>query len=242
VSPARAAGLRDGDVVTAVGGAPVATYGDLLRVVRQSSPGPAEVAYSRDGRPGTATVDLRTVQRPALGAVSALGVSQLLTAPREVTFGPVGAFGATVDYSGWMVGQTYEAFNRIPAKVPALWRSITGGERDPDTPISMVGASLIGGEAAALGLWPMVLMIFIGLNVFMAFFNLIPLLPLDGGHLAIAWFERVRSWIAARRGRPNPGRVDYYKLMPLTYGVILIGGAFTLLTVTADLINPITIR
>jgi membrane-associated protease RseP (regulator of RpoE activity) len=76
----------------------------------------------------------------------------------------------------------------------------------------------------------------------MGFFNLLPLLPLDGGHIAIAWFERARSWAAARLGRPDPGRVNYLKLMPMTYGVILIGGAFTLLTLTADIVNPITIR
>jgi membrane-associated protease RseP (regulator of RpoE activity) len=69
----------------------------------------------------------------------------------------------------------------------------------------------------------------------------LPLLPLDGGHIAIAWFERARSWLYARLRKPDPGRVDYFKLMPLTYVVILIGGAFTLLTITADVINPITI-
>ena len=72
-------------------------------------------------------------------------------------------------------------------------------------------------------------------------FNLLPLLPLDGGHIAIAWFERVRSWVYARLGRADPGRVDYLKLMPFTYVVILIVGAFTLLTVTADIVNPITL-
>jgi membrane-associated protease RseP (regulator of RpoE activity) len=195
------------------------------------------IAYTRDGRPRTVTADL-----VARGPVTALGVDLRVSAPAEVTYGPAGAFGATVTYSGWLAGQTVEAAKRIPAKVPALWRSITGGERDPDTPISVVGASLIGGEAASLGLWSTVLMIFIGLNVFMGFFNLLPLLPLDGGHIAVWWFERARSWLAARRGRPDPGRVDYYKLMPLTYTVILIGAAFTLLTVTADVINPITIQ
>jgi membrane-associated protease RseP (regulator of RpoE activity) len=248
-SPAAVAGLRDGDVLTAVNDVPIANYGDMLRVVRQAAPGPADVAFLRDGRPSAVRVDLRAVQRPPLtdpagpaATVSALGVGLHVSAPREVTYGPVGAIGATAEYSGWLAGQTVEAFQRIPAKVPALWRSITGAERDPDTPVSVVGVSLIGGEAAALGLWPTVLMIFIGLNVFMGFFNLLPLLPVDGGHLAIAWFERARSWLAARLGRPDPGRVDYYKLLPLTYAAILIGGAFTLLTVTADLINPITIQ
>ena len=249
VAPARTAGLRTGDVLTAVNGVPIATYADMLRVVRQAEPGPAEVAYTRDGQPAVVRADLSAVQRPPLdnpagpvATVAALGVGLHISAPREVTYGPAGAVGATVTYSGWMVGQTYESAKRIPSKIPALWHSITGAERDPNTPISVVGVSLIGGEAASLGLWSTVLMIFIGLNVFMGFFNLLPLLPLDGGHIAIAWFERARSWVAARLGRPDPGRVDFFKLMPLTYVVILIGGAFTLLTLTADIVNPITIR
>jgi len=248
-SPARAAGLRDGDVLTAIDGVAVANYADMLRVIRETRPGRTAVAYVRDGQPGTVRADLSAVQRPPLSdptatptTVAALGVGLHVTAPREVTFGPAGAFGATVTYTGWMAGQTWEAAKRIPEKVPALWRSITGEERDPQTPISVVGISLLGGEAASLGMWSTVLMIFIGLNVFMVFFNLLPLLPLDGGHIAIAWFERARSWVAARVGRPDPGRIDYFKLMPLTYTVVLIGGAFTLLTITADVINPITIR
>ena len=84
-------------------------------------------------------------------------------------------------------------------------------------------------------------MIFISLNVIIGIFNLFPLLPLDGGHIAISWYERARSWLYGKLRRPDPGRVDYFKLMPLTYAVILIGGAFTLLTITADVINPISI-
>ncbi|GAA3300969.1 hypothetical protein GCM10020218_093780 [Dactylosporangium vinaceum] len=65
---------------------------------------------------------------------------------------------------------------------------------------------------------------------------------MDGGHIAIIWFEKVRSWIASLRGKPDPGRVDYYKLAPLTLGVIGILGFFVLLTVTADFVNPITLK
>jgi membrane-associated protease RseP (regulator of RpoE activity) len=68
------------------------------------------------------------------------------------------------------------------------------------------------------------------------------LLPLDGGHIAIAWFERARSWLYARLGKPDPGRVDYLKLMPLTYAVIIVFGLFTMLTVAADIVNPIRLR
>ena len=79
------------------------------------------------------------------------------------------------------------------------------------------GASRIGGEAVELGAPIIFLVLLGGLNVFIGVFNLFPLLPLDGGHIAIAWYERARSWFAARRGRPDPGRVDYNKLLPVTY-------------------------
>jgi membrane-associated protease RseP (regulator of RpoE activity) len=138
-----------------------------------------------------------------------------------------------------MFSATFEAMKKFPEKVPKLWTAINGGERDRETPISVVGASRLGGEAVQHGLWEAFVFLFIGLNIFIGVFNLLPLLPLDGGHIAIAWFEKARSWVYARLGRPDPGRVDYLKLMPVTYAVILIFGAFTLLTVTADVVNPI---
>ena len=246
--PAAAAGLRNGDVITAVGGRPVADYGELTDAIRASRPGPTPFAYNRDGRSGTATVDLVAAQRAPLDdpdgpvtEVAVAGISWMTNETRLVTYGPVDAFGATADYSWALVKSTFEALQRIPEKVPALWRSITGEERDPDTPISVVGASRLGGEAIAAGVPEVFLMIFISLNIFIGIFNLLPLLPVDGGHIAIAWYEKVRSWIYAGLRKPDPGRVDYYKLMPFTYAVILIGGAFTLLTITADVINPISI-
>lgn len=252
-SPAAQAGLTDGDRITAVNGQPVSTWGDLLQAIRATPPGQATVAFVRDGTPHEVNVNLVAVQRPPLAAadddaaagkveqVSAMGVGLNVQKPAMVTYGPIEAFGATARYTGNMAVGTLQAMQRIPEKVPALWTAISGGERDMDTPISVVGASRLGGEAVANGLWEFFVLLFISLNFFVGVFNLLPLLPLDGGHMAIAWFERVRSWIFARLGRPDPGRVDYYKLMPITYAVILIGGAFTLLTVTADVINPITL-
>ncbi|HEY0699018.1 MAG TPA: M50 family metallopeptidase, partial [Micromonospora sp.] len=234
--------------VTAINGTPVRTWGEMLNVVRAVKPGPATVDYVRDGQPGQAKVDLAAVQRPplddatgAVGAVSALGVSLRVEKPTMVTYGPVEAFGATAHYTGNMAIGTLEAMKRIPQKIPALWTAITGGERDVDTPISVVGASRLGGEAVANDAWELFVLLFISLNFFIGVFNLLPLLPLDGGHIAIAWFERARSWLFARFGKPDPGRVDYFKLMPVTYAVILIGGVFTLLTITADVVNPITL-
>ncbi len=246
--PAAQAGLRTGDVITQVGSTPIANYGQLTDVIRATPPGPTPFTNVRDGQTGTATVDLVAAQRPPLDdptgtvrEVAVAGISWTTTEKPFLTYGPVDAIGATGDFSVTIVKGTFEALQRIPEKIPALWRSITGEERDPDTPISVVGASRLGGEAVQAGLPEVFMSIFISLNVFIGVFNLLPLLPLDGGHIAIAWYEKVRSWIYARLKKPDPGRVDYYKLMPLTYVVILIGGAFTLLTITADVINPISI-
>jgi membrane-associated protease RseP (regulator of RpoE activity) len=246
--PASAAGLRTGDVITKVGTTPIGNYGQLTDAIRSAKPGPTVFQYTRAGQPGTTTVDLVPAQRAPLDnpdgpvrQVAVAGINWTTDQPGTLTYGPIGAIGATGDFSWTLVKGTFSSLGKIPDKVPALWHSITGAERDPNTPISVVGASRLGGEAIAAGVPQVFLMIFISLNVFIGIFNLLPLLPVDGGHIAIAWYEGVRSWLYARLHKPDPGRVDYYKLMPITYAVILVGGAFTLLTITADVINPITI-
>ncbi|WP_067505170.1 RIP metalloprotease [Actinoplanes sp. TFC3] len=247
-APAATAGLKTGDVITSVGGQPIQNYGQLTDVIRAAKPGDVAFGYTRDGVAGTATVKLVAAQRTPIDdpsgkvtEVPVAGVGPVVDTPALVTYGPGEAVGETFSYSWTIVKGSFEALGRIPEKIPALWHSITGNERDPDTPISVVGASRLGGEAIERGVPEVFLMVFISLNVFIGLFNLLPILPVDGGHIAIAWFERVRSWLYARLKKPDPGRVDYYKLMPLTYAVILIGGAFTVLTITADVINPISI-
>jgi membrane-associated protease RseP (regulator of RpoE activity) len=246
-APAKAAGLRNGDVITAVGTTPVSTFEQLTNAIRAQKPGPTDFTFTRDGASQTVKVDLKSAQRApvdnpngALTTVAVAGVGWDVTSvPAIIHYNAISGIPATGDYAWYLVKNTFSAIGRVPGRVPALWHSITGGERDPNTPISVVGASRIGGEALQHGVPEVFLSVFIALNVFIGIFNLLPLLPVDGGHIAIAWYERARSWIYARRRKPDPGRVDYYKLMPLTYAVILIGGAFTVLTVTADIVNPI---
>ncbi|TNH25099.1 site-2 protease family protein [Micromonospora orduensis] len=248
-SPAAQAQLRDGDRITSVNGTPINNYGELLVALRGLKPGDtAKLDYVRDGQPGKTSTVLAQTQRPplddpkgAVAPVAALGVGLVPTTPTRLTYGPGEAFGATADFTRELAVGTVQALQRLPQKVPALWTAITGGERDVDTPISVVGASRLGGEAFANKAWLLFVTLFISLNFFIGVFNLLPLLPLDGGHIAIAWFERARSWLYAKIGRADPGRVDYLKLMPFTYVVILIGGVFTLLTITADVVNPITL-
>ena len=155
---------------------------------------------------------------------------------------PVGllpAIPASVGFTGDLFVRTGEALVQMPAKVSDLWDAVTGGERRSDTPVSVIGASEIGGQVAERGLWA----IFIGslaqLNFFLAAFNLLPLLPLDGGHIAVVGYERIRDWFRRRRGLLAGGPVDFFKLLPATYVVIVVFGAYMLLTVAADILNPI---
>jgi membrane-associated protease RseP (regulator of RpoE activity) len=246
--PAKAAGLRHGDRVVSIGGTRVSTYGDLVNTVRATPAGPVEIVYVRNGSRRTTTVDLVSTQRPKVGhltgtltTVSAMGVQ--VNYPRSILHHSViGGVGAATSFTGYNITATFKALAAFPSKIPKLIDAIEGQQRDASTPISVVGASRVGGEAAQMKLPIVFLTLLGGLNIFIGIFNLFPLLPLDGGHVAIAWYERARSWVAARRGRADPGRVDYNKLLPLTYVVVLAFGGLTLLTLTADIVNPISIR
>jgi membrane-associated protease RseP (regulator of RpoE activity) len=249
-SPAKLAKLRDGDQVTSFNGKPINTYDDLQKAIRSARYGPNDLTYKRDGQTGSTVVVLVPATRHPLDnpdsapiTVPALGVGWKIpdSVPLTVTYGPVESVKQAGVYTGKLFGAMGSAIARIPQKVPALWDALSGKPRDQNTPISVVGASRLGGETVEHGAWWLFLNLLVVLNFFVGVFNLLPLLPLDGGHIAIAWFERIRSWIYARLGKREPGRVNYLKLMPFTYAVILIFGGFTLLTVAADIVNPITL-
>ncbi|GAA4448317.1 M50 family metallopeptidase [Phytohabitans houttuyneae] len=248
-------GLQPGDTITALNGQAISGWDALTAKIRASGGQQVSITYDRNGTTETKSVTLPVAERvkqqvirddpdrsaaditPAdLENVGMLGITPVI--PRTAA-GPIDGVGKAVEQTGVMFEGTFSALKRFPEKVPALWAALTGEERDPETPISVVGASRIGGELFDRGEWPTFILLLAALNFFIGIFNLLPLLPLDGGHIAIAWFEKVRSWLYARIGRPDPGRVDYFKLMPVTYVVILIFGGFTLLTVAADIVNPI---
>jgi len=251
-SPAAEAGLQPGDLITAINGERVTEWGELTSRIRDAGGSTVSLTYDRDGQARTAEVALPDVERirqdvpegtafaditeDDLEQVGVLGITQEV--PR-VTYGPVEGLGLAADQTVFMFQGTVQALSRLPERVPQLVEAVFGGTRDQETPMSVVGASRIGGELFDRGELPTFLMLLAALNFFVGIFNLLPLLPLDGGHIAIAWFEKARSWLYARLGRPDPGRVDYYKMMPLTYVVIVIMAGFFLLTVAADIVNPI---
>lgn len=262
-SPASEAGLQDGDEIVSIDGRQIAgeqcavdessvmpeSAWDcvLLEVGDLEAGEEVDFAIARDGTEFNVAIapELNEVRTADGGVteVAQIGITRSIdpSIPAEKVYGPVGGVAGAANWTGDMAVQIGKAIPKIPEKIPAVWNSIFGAERDPETPVSVVGASRLGGEMVERDLWSSFFVLLAILNFFVGVFNLLPLLPMDGGHIAIAWFERLRSGIARLRNKPDPGRVDYMKMMPLTYAVILLLAGFTLLLVTADVVNPITL-
>ncbi|WP_223883666.1 site-2 protease family protein, partial [Mycobacterium avium] len=174
---------------------------------------------------------------PQPSTVGAIGVGAVKVAPAH--YGVFSAIPASVVFAGDLTVEVGKALVTIPTKVGALVHAIGGGQRDPQTPMSVVGASIIGGDTVDHGLWVAFWFFLAQLNLILGAINLVPLLPFDGGHIAIAVFEKVRNLIRSARGMVAAAPVNYLKLMPATYVVLVFVVGYMLLTVTADLVNPI---
>ena len=241
-SPAAAAGIQAGDVIVKVGDTAVPTFDKMVDAVRKLN-GPTQFTVERDGRQFTTTVDVTQAQRwvkkddKAATPVGTIGISLATFEPTR--YNPLSAVPATVAFTGDLSVEIAKSLAKIPTKVGALVHSIGGGERDPDTPISVVGASIIGGDTVEAGVWVAFWFFLAQLNFVLGAINLIPLLPFDGGHIAIAFYEKIRNMIRSARGILPGAPVNYLKLMPATYVILVLVVGYMLLTVTADLVNPI---
>ena len=241
--PAALAGIRPGDVIVKVGGKDVHSPEDVVAAV-QPLTGPSPVVVKRDGQQLTLNVGVQPTQRftPGAKAPSAVGAIGISTTPQQAGpthYNPIAAVPATFTFTGDLAVLLGKALASIPSKVGALVHAIGGGVRDPNTPISVVGATIIGGDTVKYGLWVAFWFFLAQLNFVLGAVNLIPLLPFDGGHIAIAVFEKVRNMIRSVRGLAAAAPVNYLKLMPATYVVLIVMVGYMLLTVTADLVNPI---
>lgn len=237
-APADEAGLRAGDRVLAVAGTPVQNWSELVAATQTRS-GPTEFLLERDGQQFTRTVDIAQVpSAQGTEPAGAIGVSSLAADRTPVEYGPLDAVGATFTFTGTMFANTWEGIKQFPEKVPLLLERIAGEERN-DTPISVVGASVLGGDAVDLGAWVFFLYLLAALNFFVGVVNLLPMLPLDGGHIAVNLYERVRNGVRRARGRSDGPPVDYTRLLPLTYAVMLVVIGVSALTILADIVNPI---
>lgn len=243
--PAALAGIRSGDVVVKVGDTPVSSFDEMAAAVRKSH-GSVPIVVERDGTAIVTYVDIESTQcwipngqggelQPA--TVGAIGVGAARVGP--VRYGVFSAMPATFAVTGDLTVEVGKALAALPTKVGALVRAIGGGQRDPQTPISVVGASIIGGDTVDHGLWVAFWFFLAQLNLILAAINLLPLLPFDGGHIAVAVFERIRNMVRSARGKVAAAPVNYLKLLPATYVVLVLVVGYMLLTVTADLVNPI---
>jgi membrane-associated protease RseP (regulator of RpoE activity) len=239
-SPAVLAGLRSGDKIVAVAGRHVHNWTQIGAAIKAHPAGsPVAVTIERGGRQITKDVSLATVTWRK-GAF--LGVAPVVVFNRA---GPLHAASYAGSQFGSIVSQSVGALGRIPDAIPYLFSanraSSPGGQVS-----SVVGAASITGDVIAANIgWQQkvaaVLQIVIAVNIFVGIFNMLPLLPLDGGHLAVVVFERARAWIARLLRRPDPGLVDIKRLIPVSVGVFALIVMFAVLLIAADIINPLSL-
>jgi membrane-associated protease RseP (regulator of RpoE activity) len=239
-SPAIKAGLKSGDKIVAVAGIPVHSWGQIGNAIKSHRPGvPVAFTIDRHGRRITKEISLASVSWHK-GAF--LGVAPIAVYSRR---GPISGVSYAGSQFGNIVGQSVSALGRIPKAIPYLFSK--NRARTPGGQVSsVVGAANLTGDVVAANIgWQqkvsVVLLIIIEVNIFVGIFNLLPLLPLDGGHLAVVLFERARAWIARLLRRPDPGPVDIKRLIPVSVGVFALIVAFGLLLIAADILNPLSL-
>jgi membrane-associated protease RseP (regulator of RpoE activity) len=259
-APANVAGIRPGDRIVSMAGAPVKTWEDVRALVRPNGGKQIAVVVERDGRRLSlaATPILNNVPRYDAQGNLVLGPDGKALTDRvgfmgfspsaEVVRQPVTAVPAVV---GTQIAATAGVVLRIPQKMEGIAKAaFGGGARDPSL-MSVVGAGRVAGEVAdgqltgltgsdsVISKLAFLISLVASLNLALFVFNMIPLLPLDGGHAAGALWEGLKRQVARLRGRPNPGYVDVAKALPVAYvvSVALIG--MSALLIYADVVNPV---
>jgi membrane-associated protease RseP (regulator of RpoE activity) len=251
-SPAAEAGLRPGDTLVAIGGRPLEptaydSWTAVQEAIRGSAGEPLELTIDRDGqrREVTVTPIRNTVYTDATGRETTtagyVGISPLPEFARQ-------SITEVPGYFGMVVAQSVARLVEIPERIPQLFRAaFLGEERDKNGPIGVVGVGRISGEVFALEDFSteqklsMFLSLLASINLVLFLFNLVPIYPLDGGHVAGALYEKARSTVARMRGRPDPGPFDIARLMPVAYVVAGVFVALSALLFVADVVNPITL-
>ncbi len=245
-TPAKLAGIRPGDRMVSFNGRALTSWTQFSDLIRANTSKPAVIVVERDGR----QVTLPSVHTVTTGVPDRLNPSKTVEAgflgvsPGQQLVHP--GVAATGQQMWTMTEQSAVALVGFPVTVWNVARDVvTGHQRDPNGPISIVGASQVAGEIATmpgLSLSDRIASWFLMLgsvNLFVALLNCVPLLPLDGGHIAGAVYEGLKRAVARLLRRPDPGHVDTARMLPVAYvvgGFLLVSG---LVLVIADIVSPL---
>lgn len=256
VAPAAEAGVKPGDRIVSVDGTAVSTFAEASAII-QASPGKTiPLVVSRDGADVTLQLTPVAAQRqqvdgngrpvvddkghPVVHTVGYAGVYAQLAYVKQPA-------NAGFDQAMTNAGAVVQLIGNLPVRLWDVGVSlVTGTPRDPNGPLSVIGVGRIAGEVAAadaplLNRFAVLLGLMGSLNIALFVFNLIPLLPLDGGHIVVAlWDGLKRAWAKLFR-RPPPAPVDATRLVPLTIVVAGLLIAMGALLLVADLFRPVTI-
>lgn len=257
-SPAAAAGIEPGDRIVAIDGTPVNDWRQLSTTIRDN-PG---VALTFTVARGEQTLDLTVTPTPntmyVLDDFSGQRLENADGTPQTHEVGYVG-FAPTserqrmpasyaFELAGYNIERVFGVIVSMPQRVVDMWNAGFGGaERDPNGPMSVVGVGRVTGEIASMTQAPVadrvasIIMTLGSLNIALAVMNLIPLPPLDGGHIAAALYDGLRRSLAKLFRRPDPGYFDTAKLVPVTMAVSVLLIALVVLFVYVDIVNPITL-
>lgn len=242
-SAAEAAGFLPGDKILEVDGVEVTDWFVDSQKISQSQGAAMKFLILRGDQRIQITASPRydsEAKRHILGVVTKIGIK------REGFFPAIAESSqATVT----LLRESVKSLFTLPAKIPDLIRQTFGGEeRDPNGLVGVVGAARVSGDAVSsekldnterLGTF---LLIVASLNIFVGLFNLLPILPLDGGHMAVAIVDEFRAFIARLRGRPRPAGIDVNVLTPITLGVFAVLAVLTVILLIADIFNPISLN
>ena len=232
--------LQAGDKVTALDGKPVSSY-EAMRSQLRASPGRSvTLTVVRDGRETNVTLTPLAVKQ-GNQVVGQIGVIPL---SRQHPLSVAGAVPRTFTTLGEMMKETGRALGDLPHQVSQI---LQGKPRSATGAASVVDIARVSGQIAQAKVsfgerLANLVAIVAQLNFFVGVFNMLPLLPLDGGHVGIVLFERGRARLYRLLGRPDPGRVDLMKIMPVTYAVVAVFIGLSLLLIYAGIVNPIRIQ
>lgn len=238
--------LLPGDTITAINGAPIENWSDAVRVIEASAGQRITLAVRRDGQPTRLSITpvLNTKYADESGATKEAGFIGISTTESYQRLTP-GEIRSVIWYQ---LGLSVKALQQFPEKIASLVGTVfQGNPRDQEGAVGVIGLGRIGGEiadsaeVAALDKISMLISLLASVNLLLFFFNLLPLLPLDGGHVAGALVEATRRGFARLRRRPRQIFVDVAQLVPVMYVVASILIVFSVLVMYADIVKPITL-